>query len=146
MKRDGIDVRADLSVHLLRRQFGRVDMRNHRKIAVIDGDIAYAGSQNIVNADYGKKDLIWRDMTMRVTGPIVLELQEVFAIDWYFAANELLRSDDVFHKPQQTGDKLVQALAQRAELSDRELPNHCRRSAARRAQSRGHYHAVPHSG
>jgi cardiolipin synthase len=110
MVRDGIDVRADLPVHLLRRQFSRVDMRNHRKIAVIDGTTAYAGSQNIVDASYGHKDLAWHDMMVRLTGPIVLELQAVFVSDWYFAANELLPTDEAFLEPQLSGNIMVQAL------------------------------------
>ena len=48
-----IDVYSMLPVGIFRRRVARFDMRNHRKLAIIDGSIGYAGSQNIVNADYG---------------------------------------------------------------------------------------------
>jgi cardiolipin synthase len=62
-----------------------MDLRNHRKLAIIDGQTAYAGSHNIINADYGgRRGNPWIDMTGRFTGPIVGELASIFAEDWAF--------------------------------------------------------------
>ncbi|HWE04947.1 MAG TPA: cardiolipin synthase [Tepidisphaeraceae bacterium] len=69
----------------------RRDLRNHRKLAVIDGVIAFAGSQNLIDADYGGRcGGPWHDLTGRMTGPIVSELSALFAEDWAFETEELL--------------------------------------------------------
>lgn len=106
----GVQVAAALPVGLFRRSVARLDLRNHRKIAVIDGRIGYAGSQNIVNANYGHRDLAWHDMMLRLTGPIVLELQAVFLMDWYFDTHELLDADAIFPEPALTGNVAAQTL------------------------------------
>jgi cardiolipin synthase len=91
---------------LLRRRY---DLRNHRKIAVIDGRIGYTGSQNIVDPDF-KKGITYEEMVVRVTGPIVLELQFLFVRDWFLEANEILNDDVLFPNPQVTGPIPAQAL------------------------------------
>jgi len=69
----------------IRRRLGRMDLRNHRKLAIIDGQTAYAGSHNIVDPDYGgRRGSPWIDLTGRFTGPIVGELASIFAEDWAF--------------------------------------------------------------
>ncbi len=110
MIEQGIEVQAALPVGLFRRRVARLDLRNHRKLAVIDGRIAYSGSQNIVNADYGRKDLIWRELMVRLTGPVVLELQAVFTGDWYFETDEWLNGPAFFPEPQETGSVAAQVL------------------------------------
>ncbi|MCA9404912.1 MAG: cardiolipin synthase [Candidatus Omnitrophica bacterium] len=64
--------------------------RNHRKIAVIDGRIAYTGGMNIGQEyiDGGQKYESWRDTHMRVEGESVAVLQAIFAIDWYNTTEE----------------------------------------------------------
>ncbi|HBO44690.1 MAG TPA: cardiolipin synthase [Planctomycetaceae bacterium] len=106
----GVELYPALPVSLFRRGFARLDLRNHRKLAVIDGRIAYAGSQNIVNADYGHKDLAWHDMSVRLIGPVVLELQTVFVGDWYFETNEVLAGEDIFPEPPMLGPIAAQTL------------------------------------
>lgn len=110
MIQQGIQLHAALPVNLFRRRMSRIDLRNHRKLAIIDGRIAYSGSQNIVNANYGHKDIAWHDMSVRSTGPIVLQLQAVFIGDWYFETDELLNSEDVLPDPVETGTSIAQAL------------------------------------
>jgi len=110
MIEQGVDLHAALPVNLFRRRFARLDLRNHRKLAVIDGRLGYTGSQNIVNADYGHKDLAWHDMSVRLTGPVVLELQAVFVGDWYFETDEMLVSEDVFPDPPMLGAIAAQTL------------------------------------
>lgn len=92
----GIEVYPALPVSLLRAWVARIDLRNHRKIFVIDGQIAYTGSQNIVDAGYGHRHLRWHDLMVRLTGPVVLELQAVFAGDWFAESDELLDGPGIF--------------------------------------------------
>jgi cardiolipin synthase A/B len=93
----GVQCVAALPVAPLRRGLARLDLRNHRKLAVIDGRLAFTGSQNIVVADYGHwRAGPWHDMTGRFTGPIVAALQQVFVSDWAFETGDLLDGDDLF--------------------------------------------------
>ena len=70
----------------------KANYRNHRKIAVVDGEIGFVGGLNIADrymdgvADIG----IWRDTHLKVVGEAVTSLQVVFLIDWYFVRQELL--------------------------------------------------------
>ncbi len=84
----GVEVAAALPVAPLRRRLARMDLRNHRKLAVVDDKIAYAGSHNLINPDYGgRRCNPWVDVTARFTGPVVSELALVFAEDWAFETN-----------------------------------------------------------
>lgn len=68
----------------------RVDLRNHRKIAVIDGRIGYCGSQNCADPAFLPKARFgpWVDIMLRIEGPVVGQLQHLFAIDWMTHAGE----------------------------------------------------------
>ena len=74
------------------------NLRNHRKLQIIDGEIAFVGGMNVgrdyegLNPNLGR----WRDAQVEVTGPITTELQMVFADDWYFATDEQL-TDPVYY-------------------------------------------------
>ncbi len=96
MREAGIEVVAMLPVGIFRSLVARMDLRNHRKIAVIDGRIGYTGSQNIVDADYGKGGLVWHDLMMRAEGPVVRELQTVFLSDWFLETGSLPEDDNFF--------------------------------------------------
>ena len=108
----GIDLHYILPIKLFRRYLTRADLRNHRKIAVIDGRVAYTGSQNIVNADYGYhiEGLTYEELMVRLTGPIVMELQAVFVGDWYIETDEVLTGQNYFSWPATTGATPIQAL------------------------------------
>ncbi len=107
----GVRTVAALPAAPLRRRLARVDLRNHRKLAVIDGAVAYSGSQNIVNADYGHRRAgSWIDMSGRFTGPVVAQLQSVFLEDWAFETDEELRDQDVFPALTATGTMPAQAV------------------------------------
>lgn len=69
---------------------GRIDMRNHRKIVVIDGRITYCGSQNCADAAFAVKARYapWVDAVMRFEGPVVRQNQHLFASDWMAHVNE----------------------------------------------------------
>src|SRR5262249_19256238 len=91
------------------RKAARLDLRNHRKVAVIDGAVGYAGSQNLVGAEF-KPGLVYEELVARVTGPIVLELQYVFVGDWYLETEEVLDGVDIFPDPVHTGGVAAQTL------------------------------------
>lgn len=110
LKVNGVDVCASLRVGVFRRTFARIDLRNHRKIFVIDGKIGYAGSQNIINEEYGTRDLVWRDLMVRLEGPAVWELTSVFMEDWFFETDEVLDENELFQDADGKGDVAVQAL------------------------------------
>jgi cardiolipin synthase len=110
LKSAGVEVYDGLPVGFLRRRVSRIDLRNHRKMVVIDGTTGYTGSQNIVDDNYGHKDLIWYDLTARLNGPIVQELQTVFLEDWNFRTNQLIGERDVFPKPEPSGAVSAQVL------------------------------------
>lgn len=70
----------------------RINWRNHRKIAIIDGTVGYIGGMNVADRyiDGGKMFPMWRDLHLRVTGPAVAALQQSFAVDWNFMGHPLL--------------------------------------------------------
>lgn len=82
----GVEVLAALPVGLFRSLFARADLRNHRKVAVIDARIAYCGSQNLTDETFAfrrrAKTGPWIDATVRLQGPAVQALQSVFLRDW----------------------------------------------------------------
>ncbi|GAA2247751.1 cardiolipin synthase [Herbiconiux moechotypicola] len=84
-----------LPVQPLKGKWQRPDLRNHRKILVVDGEVAFMGSQNVVDRSYNKKGNIrrglkWQDLMTRLEGPIVAGINAIFITDWYSESNELL--------------------------------------------------------
>ncbi|WP_373699979.1 cardiolipin synthase [Neisseria dentiae] len=80
----GIEVHAALPVGPLRTLFTRSDLRNHRKILIVDKKIGYTGSYNLVDPRFFKQSSgvgEWVDVMMRCTGPMVLEMTAVFYAD-----------------------------------------------------------------
>jgi len=81
-----VEVIASLPVGLVRSMFVRIDLRNHRKIAVIDHRIAYTGSHNLADPRHFKQSAgvgRWVDATVRLEGPAVELLAAVFEVDWH---------------------------------------------------------------
>jgi len=105
----GILAEETLRVGFFRRKTGRIDLRNHRKIAVIDGDIAYTGSQNLIESTF-KPGLDYEELNVRLVGPIALQLQAVFAEDWYLETGEFLGDARYFPDPRIEGRIAAQAL------------------------------------
>jgi cardiolipin synthase len=77
-------VALPLGNFLLRPLQGRVDLRNHRKIVVIDNSITYCGSQNCADAEFRVKAKYapWVDAVVRLEGPIARQNAALFATDW----------------------------------------------------------------
>ncbi|KAB7763677.1 cardiolipin synthase [Xanthomonas maliensis] len=85
----GVQVQAVLPGGLRWRRSGRMDLRNHRKIAVIDNRIGFVGSQNLAEAQFvaGAPN---RELVARVRGPVVNHLEAVFASDWFTETGQRL--------------------------------------------------------
>ncbi|MCD1286711.1 cardiolipin synthase [Brevibacterium sp. CCUG 69071] len=91
----GVPWRRALPIRPWRGEYQRPDLRNHRKILVVDGTVAFTGSQNIIDRSYNKrrnlrKGFQWMDLSLECTGPVVEELDAVFVTDWYSETNEFL--------------------------------------------------------
>ena len=87
----GIEHHISLPLHFFGANYTRIDLRNHRKIVVIDGQIGYTGSQNLIKRNYFRKDAIYYDeLVACITGPVVAELEAAFATDWYCESGILL--------------------------------------------------------
>jgi cardiolipin synthase len=87
----GVKAISTLQVGFFRGLFERLDLRNHRKIAVIDGVVGYTGSQNIADPAVLKKTEAvgeWIDAMVRITGPAVEALQVTMLADWEFETFE----------------------------------------------------------
>jgi len=84
---------------LLRAMKGRIDLRNHRKIVVIDNHITYCGSQNCADAAFRIKAKFapWVDAMIRFEGPVARQAQHLFAADWMAEVDEDL--SDLLRQP-----------------------------------------------
>lgn len=101
MRRSGVNLARALPIGnpLLRPLRGRVDLRNHRKIVVVDDRITYCGSQNCADPEFRIKAKYapWVDTMMRFEGPIARHNQYLFAGDWMAHVDEDL--NDLLRKP-----------------------------------------------
>ena len=73
----------------------RVDLRNHRKMLIIDGGIAFVGSQNLADPEFRIKPKFapWIDIMLRVEGPVVAQHDILFASDWVIEMGEDLSGE-----------------------------------------------------
>ncbi|KPA22607.1 putative cardiolipin synthase YwiE [Shimia sp. SK013] len=73
----------------------QVNFRNHRKTLVVDGDVGFTGGLNVGEEYMGLDEAFgpWRDTHCRIKGPLVQQLQLIFAEDWHWAAQESLIDD-----------------------------------------------------
>ena len=82
-----------LPVEPFKGKYQRPDLRNHRKIVVVDGRVAFMGSQNLIARDYEspkniKRGLKWQELMTRLTGPVVASVNTVFLSDWLIETGE----------------------------------------------------------
>jgi cardiolipin synthase len=106
----GVEVVAVLPTRIIRRlHSARRDLRNHRKIAVIDGHVGYTGSQNIIDRDF-KKPLIYEEVVVRVVGPVVAQLQAVLLADRLTETGEPIRHPLMFPESVPRGPSAAQLL------------------------------------
>jgi len=89
----GVRWQLMLPVQPLKGRYQRPDLRNHRKILVVDGKVGFTGSQNIIDRSYNKpgnirRGLKWKELVARVEGPVVSGLEAIFATDWYLETGD----------------------------------------------------------
>ncbi|MDW7773703.1 MAG: cardiolipin synthase [Desulfobulbaceae bacterium] len=90
MRSKGIEITEALPAGLFRALFVRIDLRNHRKIVLIDNEIGYTGSQNLVDPRYFKQEEEvgqWIDTMVRLRGPVVEKMAATFLFDWFVENN-----------------------------------------------------------
>jgi cardiolipin synthase len=90
-----IDWHPMLPIQILKGKFRRPDLRNHRKLMVVDGRVGFTGSLNVTERGYNKPKnhkagREWVELMMRLNGPVVAALDSVFAGDWYAETSEML--------------------------------------------------------
>lgn len=105
----GAEWRFALPIQPLKGKWQRPDLRNHRKILVVDGDLAFLGSQNITDASYNlrsnvRRGLQWVDVMVRLDGPIVSSVNAVFLSDWFSEADEVPEGIDLQEMGPGSGD------------------------------------------
>ena len=115
LRADGIHAQPMLPVWPTTREWLRPDLRNHRKLLVVDGTVAFTGSQNVVDPSYDKasnirRGLQWVDLMARVEGPLVTELGSVFRTDWFSETGDGLREETADVVPVGAGGLQAQVL------------------------------------
>ena len=78
----------------------RLNYRNHRKIAVIDGEVAFVGGINVSDKyiNNGKNTLFWRDTHIQIRGEAVWSMQNIFMADWNFCSGDNLKPTPDYFK------------------------------------------------
>ncbi|MGZ0712361.1 cardiolipin synthase (plasmid) [Coraliomargarita sp. W4R53] len=81
-------------------KYQRPDLRNHRKLVVVDGTLAFMGSQNLIDRTYNspkniKRGLKWQELIARFEGPVVASIDAIFLTDWYIETGDLLENEQV---------------------------------------------------
>lgn len=105
---EGIEVQSFLKVRFPRFA-SKMNYRNHRKIAIIDGKVGFIGGMNIAERYLrGLSWGIWRDTHVRIKGKAVYGLQTSFLTDWYFVDRMLFTSAEYFPKMEWQGNVLAQ--------------------------------------
>ena len=99
LDRIGVKWSYMLAVQPTKGKYQRPDLRNHRKLVVVDGLVGFTGSQNLIDRSYDseknlKRGLQWQELVTRVTGPTVTAINAVFLSDWYSETDELLGDEE----------------------------------------------------
>lgn len=95
MRQEGVLIVEALKASLFRSLFRRLDLRQHRKLVIIDDIISYTGSMNMVDPRLFKQNIgigEWIDIMIRMKGPISLMMKMVFTVDWELETDERLQS------------------------------------------------------
>ncbi|KAB2808994.1 cardiolipin synthase [Pimelobacter simplex] len=100
-----------LPIKPLQGRFRRPDLRNHRKILVVDGSVGFTGSLNLTEPGYNKPanhqlGREWVELMVRLEGPVVGALNSVFASDWYVETGQVVDLVPVFGEPDARPDEV----------------------------------------
>lgn len=118
LRGSGVQYRSFLPL----RPGGYLNLRNHRKIMVVDGTVAFTGGMNIGSRHLvaGRPPVV-KDLHFQVAGPVVADLQHTFLEDWHFATGEQLTGPHFFPELAGTGTALVRAVADGPDKEFRKL-------------------------
>lgn len=109
MKEGGVQVEAFSPIFPHLSPF--TNYRNHRKVVVIDGVVAYVGGMNLAERYLkGIHGGVWRDTHIRIEGPAVTELQTTFLADWQFAGDEWVHDKAYYPAQSNVGNILMQVV------------------------------------
>ena len=107
LKKNNIELGIFLPVQITILQ-NKINYRNHRKIAIIDGKTAFIGGMNIGDEYYGKgKYDFWRDTQIKISGPSVYSLQTIFIRDWFFATKQDIYDYKLYPKLKDKGNVIL---------------------------------------
>ena len=89
-----------------------INLRNHRKSLIVDGQIAFTGGINLRHGNVLAENPAHpvQDLHFRVAGPVITELQEAFANDWMFTTGEILDGELWFPEIKETGDVIARVI------------------------------------
>lgn len=120
LKESGVNVLEFNPINpLVARKGWQVNRRDHRKLLVVDGQVAFVGGINISSVyssgSFGrakptKDNPLWRDTHLRMAGPVVSEFQKLFMATWSEQKGEPLASRNYFPAPASKGNEVVRAI------------------------------------
>jgi cardiolipin synthase len=98
LDRIGVKWSFMLPIMPLKGKYQRPDLRNHRKLVVVDGRTAFMGSQNLINRNYDsakniKRGLQWQELMTQLNGPVVTSVNAIFLSDWYSETDEVITTE-----------------------------------------------------
>lgn len=114
MRKAGIELIEVLPAGIFRTLFVRIDLRNHRKMVIIDSKIAYTGSHNLVDPKFFKQDSgvgQWKDSMVRIRGPLIEVMIGAFLYDWTLETGvsiDSLVEKEMLFSPDSVGEAVVQ--------------------------------------
>jgi cardiolipin synthase len=127
LKESGVNVLEFNPINpLIARKGWQVNRRDHRKLLIVDGQVAFVGGINISSVyssgSFGrskstKDNPPWRDTHLRMAGPVVSEFQKLFMATWSQQKGEPLASRDYFPEPASKGNEVVRAIGSSPEES-----------------------------
>jgi cardiolipin synthase A/B len=118
LKKDDIKMMEDAKVRLqsfrplTTFRLHKVSQRTHRKILVVDGRIAHTGGVGLGKDWLGdaRNENEWRETQVRVEGPVVAQMQTIFAENWIYSTGEVLIGDAFYPELKPTGKIAAQAM------------------------------------
>lgn len=116
----GVKIIPFLPFHPFKRRW-QLNLRNHRKILVLDGRVAYLGSMNVSSRHVSIGKGASHDLVVRAKGPAVRGLMDIFASDWGFAASERLPEAPFFPPLDPEGRDVIQVVESGPDRPERGL-------------------------
>ncbi len=116
----GVDIRHYLPLY----KGPFINLRNHRKLLLVDGTTAFTGGMNIRSnhcIESADPSRAASDLHFQVDGPVVRDLQKIFLEDWYFVSGQQLVDAELFPEPASCGNALVRVIADGPDREFRKL-------------------------